>query len=309
MADKGIIKQHAAHAVAVKPARRRVVPAPLEYPDSDGRFLPDNPLQANAIVELRANLRQHFRHRPDVVVEGDMFLYYQEGQADKRLVRGKRVGKFVAPDVIVVLDHDLGDRGTYKLWEEGKPPDFAMEVISPSSEVRNREAKRELYARLGIQEYFLFQPDARRPGPRLAGYELGEWGYRRLGPEVGTPGAVRSEVLGVSMRPEGAFLRVRDLRSGTDYLWTVELIDAEAEARRAAEREAAGRRAEAEARRAAQQAAEREAAGRRAEAEARRAAQQAAEREAAARKATEARLAALEARLGGRAGMHRTDDS
>ncbi len=298
MADKGIIKQHPAPAVVAEPPPAGVVSGPLEYPDSDGRFLPENPLQANAILELRSNLKQHFRDVPDVVVEGDMFLYYAKGQADERLVRGKRVGKFVAPDVIVVLDHDLGGRGTYKLWEEGKPPDFALEVISPSSEVRNRETKRDLYERIGIGEYFVFQPDTRRAGPRLVGYELKKWGYERLGPQVGLPGSVRSDVLGVSLRPEGALLRVRDLRSGTDYLWNVELIrdnESEAEARRRAEhradREAAARREaehradrEVAARREAEHKADREAAARRAE--------------AAARKAVEARLAALEARLG-----------
>ena len=135
-----------------------------------------------------------------------------------------------------------------------------MEVISPSSEVRNRKDKREIYERIGIREYFLFQPDATRPGPRLVGYELGQWGYRRLGPEVGLPGSVRSALLGVSLRPEGAFLRVRDARSGTDYLWHEEMIDANEAAEtarrlaeQAAEREAAGRRAEAAARRAAEQ--------------------------------------------------------
>lgn len=33
-------------------------------------------------------------------------------------------------------------------------------------------------------------------------------------------GCVRSSALGVSMRPEGAFFRVRDLRSGKAYHWT-----------------------------------------------------------------------------------------
>ena len=334
MADKGIIKQHPAPVVVAEPPPAGVVPGPLEYPDSDGRFLPENPLQANAIVELRSNLKQHFRDRPDVVVEGDMFLYYEKGQADERLVRGKRVGKFVAPDVIVVLDHDLGGRGTYKLWEEGKPPDFALEVISPSSEVRNRETKRDLYERIGIGEYFVFQPDTRRAGPRLVGYELKKRGYERLGPQVGLPGSVRSDVLGVSLRPEGALLRLRDLRSGTDYLWNVEVIqekEAEAAARQVAEaarreaehkaqreaaarreaehkaeREAAARRQEATARREAEHRAEREAAARREEAAARREAEHRAEREAVERKAVEARLAAFEARLG-HGGQHPTD--
>ncbi len=152
----------------------------------------------------------------------------------------------------------------------GKPPDFALEVISPSSEVSDRVAKTELYARIEIGEYFVFQPDPERAGPRLAGYALERSGYRELGPELGLEaGSVRSEVLGVSFRPEGSFLRVRDPWSGTDCRWPAEVeerLGAEAEARRQAEERAA-----------------REAEDR---------------RRAEARREAEARLAALEARLG-----------
>ena len=261
MANDGRIEQR---ALSVPVAEPRPLPAavePLTYPDSDGHFLPDNPLQANAVVELRNSLRAHFHGLPNVVVEGDMFLYYAKGEADERLVRGKRVGKYVAPDLIVVLDHDLGDRQTYKVWEECKPPDFALEVISPSSELRNRVDKRKIYARIGIGEYFVFQPNPERAGPQLVGYALEGSGYRELRPDP-EAGSVRSEALGVSFRPEGSFLRVRDLRSGKDYRWHTELVtqaDEDAEARRRAEETAA--------------------------------------REAEARKAAEARIAALEAKL------------
>lgn len=265
MGDEGIIDQQASPAAAAEPQPPRVLPEPVEYPDSDGHFLPDNPLQSNAIVELRCSLKQHFLGVPDVVLEGDMFLYYAQGEADERRVRGRRVGKYVSPDVFVVLDHDLGGRLTYKVWEEGKPPDFALEVISPSSEVRNRRDKKELYGRIGVREYFVFQPDVQRPGPRLGGYTLRGGAYRELGPDTALPGAdsVLSEVLGASFRPEGAFLRVRDLHSGRDYPWVAEWrreLDAEATARRKAE--------------------------------------QRADREAGARRSAESRLAALEARLG-----------
>ncbi|MDE0102737.1 MAG: hypothetical protein OXN89_10185 [Bryobacterales bacterium] len=56
--------------------------------------------------------------------------------------------KCVAPYVIVLLDHDLRWRGTYKLLEAVKLPDFALDVISPYSELRNRKAARKLYARM-----------------------------------------------------------------------------------------------------------------------------------------------------------------
>ena len=79
MADNGIINQDAAPVEAVEPPPAGVVHGPLEYPDSDDRFLSEHPLQANAIVELRGNRKQHFRDRADVVVEGDMFLLLRGG--------------------------------------------------------------------------------------------------------------------------------------------------------------------------------------------------------------------------------------
>ena len=118
----------------------------------------------------------------------------------------------------------------------------------------------------------MFQPDPERPGPRLVGYALEGKRYRELGPDPAlSPGAgsVRSEALGVSFRPEGAFLRVRDLRSGKDYRWSLEWgerLEGETAARRQAD-ERADREAEARA------------------------------REAEARRRAEARIAALEARL------------
>ena len=92
-----------------------------------------------------------------------------------------------------------------------------MDVISPSSELDDLAEERDLYARIGIREYFLFQPDMSRPGTRLVGYELGKPDYRRLAPDVGLPGSVHSAVLGLSLRPGGELLRLRDLRTGRDW--------------------------------------------------------------------------------------------
>ena len=160
MANRKTIAQHV--AVAASEHTRPAIPEDVQYPDSDGHFLPDNPLQAHAVVNLRFALHQHFEKVQNVVLEGDMFLYYEEGNP----------AASIAPDIYVVLDHDLGKRGVYKFWEEGKPPDFALEVISPSSKLRNSQDERALYARLGIGEYFLFQPDTEARGQRLVGYRL-----------------------------------------------------------------------------------------------------------------------------------------
>ena len=286
MADEDIIEQQTLPTAMTEPQPLPVFAEPIEYPDSDGHFLPENPLQSKAIVEVRASLNQHFEGVPDVVLEGDMFMYYAQGEADERRVHGRRVGKYVAPDVFVVLGHHPRKRSTYKLWEEGKPPDFVLEVISPSSELRNRRDKKALYSRIGVREYFLFQPDMRRSGPRLVGYTLRGGAYQELGPDPALPGAgsVLSEVLGVSLRPEGELLRVRDLGSGKDYSWSGQWRS-EMKAKDAAIAKSERRADRAD------QRADQEAAARQRESER-------ADREAAARRSAEERLAALEARLG-----------
>ena len=279
MSDEGIIEQRAAP----------LDPDPVHYPDSDGRFLPENPLQARAIISVRVNLMGHFQDMPNIVLEGDMFLYYKKGKPRKS----------VAPHVFVVRDHDLGKRTTYKLWVERKPPDFALEVVSPTSKVRNQVDKKALYASLGIQEYFLFQPDMTRAEPRLLGYRL--WGrrYVEVPPEPGSAHRreLRCETLGVSLRAEGELMRVRNLATGRDYPWIAEW-NAKDKAR------AAQIRAEAAARRAAERATREETARRRAaelakreEAARRRAAEQESLEQTAARRAAEAEVAELRALL------------
>ena len=142
-----------------------------------------------------------------------MFMYYEEGNA----------AASIAPDVYVVLDHDLGERGSYQFWVEGKPLDFALNVITPSSGTCDDEEKRALYARLGIAEYFLFQPDVQWARQRLWGYRLSGHEYAKAQP--GPCGELVGERLGVAFRTEGAYSRVRKREAGEDYLWPSELRD------------------------------------------------------------------------------------
>ncbi len=234
MADDRIIRQSPFPAVLEPP------PPPLakciHYPESDGRFLPENRLEAKAVVNLRIALQHHFAKVPNVVVEGGMFIYYEEGNPRKS----------IAPDLYVVLDHDLGDRMVYKLWEEGKPPDFALEVISPSSEIRNREDKVALYKQLGIGEYFVFQPLTEKPEPRLRGRRLLGCEYREVEAEPG--GGLLSARLGVELRVEGTNLRVRNAVTGREYAWNEEIPrNTEAAEARAEAAEARAKAAEARA--------------------------------------------------------------
>ena len=224
MADERIIHQ-AASSVAAKPPALPVEDEVL-YPCSDGHFLPGDPLQVFAIMNVFMALTCHFYRTERVYIGIDMYLYYERGDPDKR----------VAPDLFVVLDLEERGRSVYKLWEEGKPPCFALEVISPDSEIRNTVEKRNLYERLGIREHFMFQPDPEREEPRLVGHRLIGGAYQPVFPEPG--GGLRSETLGVLFHEDGEKLRVRDLATGKDYPWGTEIREwqeAEAEARRRAE--------------------------------------------------------------------------
>ena len=213
----------------------------------------------------------------------------------------------VAPDVFVVFGVPDRKRPIYKLWEEGEVPAFVMEVASVSTWREDDRRKAALYERLGVREYWQYDPTGEYLGLQLKGRRLAGGAYVPQPVVESLDGTLllRSETLGIEMRVKGEEMRFRDPATGRDVLSLRE----EHAARRAAEVEA---EREATARRAAVVEAEREAAARRAaevqaerEAAARRAAEDRAEREAAARRAAETRIAELEARLGeGRGSSH-----
>jgi Uma2 family endonuclease len=67
-------------------------------------------------------------------------------------------GDPVQPDVLVVLPD--GNARVELRGIEG-PPELVIEVVSPSNRGRDLLTKRSLYARAGVREYWLVDPDAR----------------------------------------------------------------------------------------------------------------------------------------------------
>lgn len=65
----------------------------------------------------------------------------------------------VQPDILFINNANLGI--ITELNVQG-PPDLCIEVLSPGTSVRDLGRKRQLYARFGVREYWLVDPEAQR---------------------------------------------------------------------------------------------------------------------------------------------------
>lgn len=134
-----------------------------EYPYSDGRVLMESDPHANSIVALRNQLQWHFHGYPDVYLAGSMAVFYSRG--DKSAV--------VEPDLFVVVGCEQRDRRSYRVWDEGGVvPGFVVEVASPSTSQWDATGKRATYRRMGVREYWRFDPTGRLIRGGLAGWQL-----------------------------------------------------------------------------------------------------------------------------------------
>lgn len=107
-------------------------------------------------------IENHFAHRPDVYVLGNMLMYYEEGEYRKS----------ISPDIFVAFGIGRKERRIYKIWAEGKPPDFVLEFSSKNTFRNHITGKMQLYAAIGIPEYFLYDVDRRYLPMPLMGFRL-----------------------------------------------------------------------------------------------------------------------------------------
>ena len=88
------------------------------------------------------------------------------------------------PDLLIAFNvrpaRILAQEG-YAISEQGKPPDFVLEVASNTTSRRDETEKWHDYANFGITEYWLFDPDwGRRYTAGLIGWRLVRGRYRRI---------------------------------------------------------------------------------------------------------------------------------
>ena len=127
---------------------------PRTLPDifyEDPEPVEDHMLQARPLNRVAGLLYDYYDDRPDVFVSDGGFVMYNEENGNKR----------VAPDCYIAFNVDVArieEMANFWVWRVGKVPDFAMEMASPSTAANDMGHKRDLYARIGIAEYWRLDP-------------------------------------------------------------------------------------------------------------------------------------------------------
>ena len=197
----------------------------VEYPASDGEPMAETGFHVTLIAFVLSMLRAFFRQQADVYVGSNMFVYYEEGNNNRKF----------APDVFVTFGVPGFERRSWFMWKEGKGPDVIFEFTSKGTQEEDQFTKKGLYEWLGVKEYFLFDPLDEYLKPRLQGFRLVGGVYQ---PISAVNGQLQSELLGLTLGAEGNMLTLGNTKTGERLLPPPELLDAyrtESTARRVAE--------------------------------------------------------------------------
>ena len=110
--------------------------------------MPDNSWQGHAVYGQYGALYTRYMDDPNAFIGFNLLLDYRENKRRDR----------VAPDVFVVFGVPRKARSSYKVREEGKVPDFVLEVDSKGTYRKDVGSKKVTYERMGVREYCVFDP-------------------------------------------------------------------------------------------------------------------------------------------------------
>ena len=230
--------------MTTKPQPAPAYPHLTELPDPPP--LPDGMKQRPHIARIDQVLRSHYRRQPHALVSGEGYLCFEARDARSS----------PRPDCVVALDLPfpaqlIEEANGYVISEVGQPPDFVLEVASPSTGQHDYTSKRNIYARLDVQEYWRFDPSGGQwHNAPLAGDILENGVYRPLPVVEDADGLIRgySPSLGLELHSENRLLRFWDPAEQEYLPDLIEALEALAAAEaRAGQAEARAEQAEARA--------------------------------------------------------------
>ncbi len=212
------------------------LPDPPEDPEDKMTSFDHLTINGNAYHLRQHLLAQQLGDPETTLVAGDRYMVVRP----TRSLAGSRY-----PDLLVAFDADPAaykDSNGYIIEEQGKSPDFAMEIASRSTGRTDATEKREDYAALGIGEYWRFDETGEHHGTRLAGDILVDGMYQPIALEELADGSLQgySPVLNLYLRWDAGELLFYDPATGRPIA-TMEheraRADAEREARLSADAE------------------------------------------------------------------------
>ena len=196
-------------AVKTPPAS---APARFQFPDPPEREIDEamTNYQYVHLVGSPLHLSRHLGNRDTTLVGADFWL-----------ARGPRPGTLGlrCPDLLIAFDVDPAAyfaTGGYLISEQGKPPDFVLEVASKSTARVDVDQKPADYAALGIPEYWRFDETGEFHHTRLAGDRLVGDHYEPILIEELPDGSLQgySAVLNLYLRAEHGGLGWYDPETG-----------------------------------------------------------------------------------------------
>ncbi|MCY3544790.1 MAG: Uma2 family endonuclease [Chloroflexi bacterium] len=153
------------------------------------------------------NLSQHLGKQETTIVSGDRYMCQTPGSAMRY------------PDLLVAFNADpilYELHNGYVISEQGKPPDFVLEIASRRTGAVDTGVKRDYYESLGIAEYWRFDETGEYHGARLAGDILSDGRFRPAAIEALAGDALKgySAALGLYLHWEAGQLAFYDPATG-----------------------------------------------------------------------------------------------
>jgi Uma2 family endonuclease len=165
------------------------------YCSTDPDTMPETDIHFKIIANLVLILEIYLLNQPDANVFGDLMFYYEKGNPRK----------FVAPDVMVCFGIDKTPRRVFKLWEENSAPAIIIEIASENTWSADLTKKFALYQELGVQEYYVFDPEYKNLRQPLLAFHLSDGELAEVEIEQGK---VFSKILGLELVDTGETLRL-----------------------------------------------------------------------------------------------------
>lgn len=224
------------HPEKIKQERRRPVFIPDPPKLKDGEMTSFDHLGLNGNVH---HLISHLGSPETTIIRAERYL-----MATPRVPRRERR----IPDLLIAFDADpelYRANNAYIISEQGKPPDFVLEVASRGTWRQDRWAKREDYLAMEIPEYWRFDETGTYYGEPLGGDLLVDGEYRPFPIETLAEGVFQgySPALNLYLRWEHEAMRWYDPATG-EHIATFESerqarqsLEAQLEAERRARRE------------------------------------------------------------------------